>query len=180
MATKRKAKAVVKRSGGFKQSPAHRSQERFLQRTQVYLMHNIPYFFLNKFGITDKTAQRQRSVSDTTPGFVFALFAPRLEFGWHLEQFIHRLYAFLNVHFWTGSGRTEWVIVFNPIIGTLFAFYGSALIPVCPWWGYCLAYMLPFVWLDGLLWLLIFFVARAVALGIILLIISYFFANMPE
>jgi hypothetical protein len=156
---KRKAKKKIR---GFEQSPAHQSQKRLLQQTQVYLMHNIPFFWLNKFGITDYSKARRRNVSETTPGYVFYIFAPRLEFGWHLEQFIHRLYRFQNIHFWTGSGRTEWFLVFSPATGILFAF-GCNYFSIQPDWRlYVLAFFTPFVWWDGFLWLLIFSLGRLV------------------
>lgn len=156
-----------KQTAKFKKSPAHVSQQRFLQATQVYVMHNIPIFWLNKFGISDHSRARSRNVSETTAGYVFHLFAPTLEYGWHIEQFVHRFYKFQNVHFLTGSGRTEWFVVFSPIVGTavlILSFkYGISL----TWKQYALAYFTPFVWLDGWLWLLIFWLGRvAVIVGI--------------
>ena len=153
----------VKVSGkvrGFKQSPAHVSQKRFLQQTKVYVMHNVPFFFLNKFGISDETAKRTRNVSETTPGFVFNLFAPRLEFGWQLEQFIHALYRLQNLHFWRGSGRSEWFVVLNPVVGSLVLSWSLYYDHPLSWKQYGLAYFAPFVWLDGWFWLLLFSLGR--------------------
>lgn len=148
------------RPGQRMKSPPHVSQNRILQQTKVYVMHNIPYFWVNKFGITDHEKARRQNVSVTTPGYVFYLFAPTLEFGWHLEQFIHGVYRFQNVHFWTGSGRREWFVVFSPIVGTLTLVgsyhFGWSL----TWKEQALAYFMPFVWLDGLFWLAVFFLGR--------------------
>ena len=150
-------------------SPHHVSQNRFLQMTQVYVMHNIPFFWLNKFGISDHSDRRRRNVSETTPGYVFYLVSPHLEFGWHLEKFIHALYRLQNVHFWTGSGRTEWFFVFSPVVGTL-VMMGSVYwnIPLT-WKWYVGAYFMPFVWWDGWFWLAVFWLARVIAWGAILL-----------
>lgn len=173
--TKRKAKPKAR---GFGQSPAHQSQQRLLQQTQVYLMHNIPFFWLNKFGITDHSKARRRNVSETTPGYVFYIFAPRLEFGWHLEQFVHRLYQFQNVHFWTGSGRTEWFWVFSPASAILFAIGCNYFALQVDWRLYVLAFFTPCVWWDGLLWLLIFSLGRLVIWITIAMSIIYTIAHL--
>lgn len=140
-------------------------------------MHNVPIFWLNKFGITDHTAARRRNVSETTPGYVFHLFAPTLEFGWHLEQFVHRLYRLQNVHFWTGSGRTEWFIVFSPVVGSLVVAGSIYFDLTLNWKEYCLAFFTPFVWLDGLFWLCIFFLGRIAIFVGLFLVLCWFVAN---
>lgn len=171
---KRRKKKIVP---GFNKSPAHVSQQRFLQATIVYLMHNIPFFWLNKFGITDKLGNRTKNVSETTPGYVFNVIAPKLEFGWHLEQFVHSLYRFQNVHFWTGSGRTEWFVIVSPIFGTL-ALFGLPHFGIAASWKvYALAYFTPFVWLDGLFWLIVFSLARILMYGAFILLVCYFVAH---
>jgi len=160
-----------------RQSPAHRSQDRILQETRVYVFHNIPYFWINKFGISDNVKNRSRNVSETTAGFAFCFFAPTLAFGWECEQFVHTLYAPLNYVLKEGSGRSEWFIVFSPAVGTLFLFGADYLIdPV--WWAYILAYFTPFVWWDGLLWLLIFAFARFLLYGALIMIVVYFLSHL--
>lgn len=159
---------------GFKSSPAHQSQSRLLQQTKVYVMHNFPIFWLNKFGITDHAKARRKNVSETTPGYVFHLFAPTLEFGWHLEQFVHRLYQFQNVHFWTGSGRTEWFWVFSPVTGSLFAIGANYFDIRVDLTYYVLAFFTPFIWWDGLLWLAIFWLGRLALIMAAFLSICYF------
>ena len=141
--------------------PSHASQQRLLQTTCVYVMHNFPYFWLNKFGISDKPGARRKNVSETAPGYVFYLFAPNLLYGWECEGFVHTLYALQRVRF-KGSGSSEWFMVFSPIVGTSFliACHYLHISPSLKW--YALAYFTPFVWLDGLLWLLIFFLGRIV------------------
>lgn len=167
--------SAMSKDHGFKTSPAHRSQDRILQHTKVYVMHNVPVFWLNKFGISDKPKDRSRNVSETTAGFVFYIFAPELEFGWHIEQFVHRLYHFQNVHFWTGSGRTEWFLVFSPVVGSLVLFGSHYLNIALELKFYVLAYFTPFVWLDGLFWLAVCWAGRlAVILGLFISFIWFF------
>ena len=141
--------------------PAHASQQRLLQTTCVYVMHNFPYFWLNKFGISDKPDARRKNVSETAPGYVFFIFAPNLLYGWECEGFVHTLYTLQRVRF-KGSGSSEWFFIFSPIVGTSFliACHMLNLSPSIKW--YVLAYFTPFVWLDGLLWLLIFFLGRVI------------------
>lgn len=173
-AKKKKPAASAKK---FSQSPTHVSQQRILQQTKVYVMHNIPIFWLNKFGITDHTAARRRNVSETTPGYVFHFFAPTLEFGWQIEQFVHRLYKLQNVHFWTGSGRTEWFIVFSPIVGTL-VICGSVYWDISlTWKQYALGFFTPFVWLDGLFWLALFWFGRIILFCAAMLAFCWFIAH---
>jgi len=159
-----------------RQSPAHRSQERILQETGVYVFHNFPYFWINKFGISDNTKARRQNVSETAPGYVFCVFAPKLIYGWECEQFVHTLYAWLNVPF-AGSGKSEWMLVFSPAVGTLFLFGADYLINPA-WWAYPLAYFTPFVWWDGLLWLLIFAAARILLYGALLMIVVYLISHL--
>lgn len=162
----------------YRTSPAHKSQDRILQETRVYVMHNIPLFWINKFGITDHTKQRSRDVSETTAGIAFHIFAPTLAFGWECEQFVHWAYSFLNYELKEGSGRQEWFVVFSPAVGTLFFFgVGYLQFPVV-WWAYVLAYFTPFVWWDGLLWLLIFAFARALIYIGAFMVAVYFISHL--
>jgi hypothetical protein len=168
---KRPTKTTPKR-----QNPAHVSQQRFLQRTTVYLMGNIPYFWKCKFGISDHAKARRKNVSETTPGYVFSIATAELEFGWHLEQFVHRVYGLQNSQFGEGSGRTEWFLSINPVFGSLFWLCSER---VCPGAGlefYALAYFTPLIWMDGLLWLLVFSVLRLVLAVGLLVGISYMFS----
>lgn len=170
---KRPAKTTPKR-----QSPAHVSQQRILQQTTVYLMGNVPYIWKCKFGITDHTKARRKNVSETTPGYVFNIFTLHIEFGWQLEQFIHRLYSLQNSQFWTGSGRTEWFVGLNPIVGSLFWLCSEKVGVGLGWEVYALAYFTPIVWLDGLFWLFIFSMLRIVIVVGLFLGLCYFFSNM--
>ena len=167
---------VMKRK--YRKSPSHQSQERILQETKVYVMHNIPMFWINKFGITDNTKNRVRSVSETTTGVAFHIFAPTLAFGWECEQFVHWLYHFQNYELKQGSGRREWFVVFSPIFGSLFLIGSYYFGLWADWRIYVAAYFTPFVWWDGLLWLLIFAAARFLIYGAILLAVIYFFAHI--
>lgn len=119
-------------------------------------MTNIPVFFLNKFGISDRTKSRRKTVSDTTFGAVFTVLSMNLAFGLAIEQLIHGLYRFQRVHFSTGSGRTEWFLVFSPVVGSLILWanfkFAWNLTPKQLAFGY----FTPFVWLDGLFWIIVF------------------------
>lgn len=161
-----------------KWQPTHRSQDRILQNTGVYLMWNIPFFMLNKFGISDTVGKRRKNVSETTPGIVFTVLSFNLAYGLEIEQFVHRLYKLQNVHFWTGSGRTEWFIVFSPIVGfsTLyvnwrFGFEFDDKILIC-------AFFTPFVWWDGLLWLMLFWFFKIILIGVVFMFFVYAIAHI--
>jgi hypothetical protein len=162
----------------------HVSQNRVLEQTFVYNMGNIPFFFLVKFGVSDKTKNRRKDVSETTPGYVFTIAAFKLAFGYEVEQLIHGLYKLQNVHFWTGSGRTEWFFIFSPIVGTsmLFLNYHFDIVALVnnslgvDWgiWILFLSFFTPFIWWDGFLWLLIF---RAInILAVIGLVVFFWYA----
>ena len=176
------------RSSRKKWQPTHRSQNRILQNTGVYLMWNIPFFMVNKFGISDTVGKRRKNVSETTPGIVFTVLSFELAFGLEVEQFVHRLYKLQNVHFWTGSGRTEWFITFSPIVGfsTLYLNNRFALglndagatmfgVEVKYLW---FAFFTPFVWWDGLFWLLIFAAIKIVLIGAALMFLIYAIAHI--
>lgn len=161
----------------YRSSPSHKSQQRLLQETGVYVFHNFPYFWINKFGISDNAKARRQNVSETAPGYVFYIFAPKLLYGWECEQFVHALYGWLNIPF-AGSGKSEWMLVFSPAVGTLFFFgVGYLQFPVV-WWAYILAYFTPFVWWDGLLWLLIFAFARALIYIVAFMVAVYFISHL--
>lgn len=137
-------------------SPKHKSENRLLQETRVYLMCNFPIFWKSKFGISDNTAARRSNVSDTTFGLVFTVCSFDLPFGKKVEGFVHWLYFFSNKPFRTGSGRTEWFLNINPLFGLFFVWgmWRTGLRP--DWYVWALAFFSPFVWLDGLFWLLLF------------------------
>ena len=161
-----------------KWTATHRSQDRILQNTNVYLMWNIPFFMLNKFGISDTVDKRRKNVSETTPGVVFTVLSFDLAFGLEIEQFVHRLYKLQNVRFWTGSGRTEWFITFSPVVGfsTLyinrrFGFDFDDLVLIG-------AFFTPFIWWDGLFWLLTFWLLKIILIGAVFMFFIYAVANI--
>lgn len=177
------------KSSGVRQwQPNHRSQDRVLQTTSVYLMWNIPFFMVNKFGISDTVSKRRKNVSETTPGVVFTVLSFELAFGLEIEQFVHRLYKLQNVRFWTGSGRTEWFVTFSPIVGfsTLYLNnrFGLGLndrgvtafgVEIKYLW---MAFFTPFVWWDGLFWLLLFAAIKIVLIGAALMFFIYAVAHI--
>lgn len=168
--------------------PTHVSQNRIWQETFVYLMANFPFFFLNKFGISDHADKRTKNVSETTPGVVWKWSAFNLAFGLEVEQFVHGIYKFQNVHFWTGSGRTEWFIVFSPIVGCVVWFlnYRFGVVGMIDdafnthtgervlW----LSFFTPFVWWDGLFWLLLFRAMKLLVIGAATMFAIYALAHI--
>lgn len=156
MSTRKKRKKTVA-SGGKKQSPAHGSQQRIMEHTYVYTMHSLLFFWKSKWGISDKPDLRRAGVDADVVGDVFFIIPPqRIPFGWRSEQFVHRLYSFQNAPMSKGTGRTEWFLNFNPIIGATVIWASVSFSIPLPLWGYALALFSPVVWLDGLLWLLFF------------------------
>lgn len=137
-------------------APKHKSENRLLQETRVYLMSNFPVFWKSKFGISDNTTARRANVSDTTFGLVFTVLSFDLPFGKKLEGLVHWIYRELNKPFRRGSGRTEWFLNINPLFGLFFVWlmWRTGLRP--DWYVWALAFFTPFVWLEGLLWLLLF------------------------
>lgn len=161
-----------------KWTATHRSQDRILQNTGVYLMWNIPFFMLNKFGISDTVGKRRKNVSETTPGVVFTVLSIDLAFGLEIEQFVHRLYKLQNVHFWTGSGRTEWFITFSPVVGfsTLYINWRFGLDLDDKY--LIAAFFTPFIWWDGLFWLLTFWLLKIILIGAAFMFFIYAVAHI--
>jgi len=141
-------------------------------------MTNFPFFMVNKFGITDKTTARRRNVSETTPGLVQTVLSVNLAFGYDVEQFVHRLYRFQNIHFWTGSGRTEWFVVFSPITGAALWYldyrFGLHLTNKQLAFGF----FTPFVWWDGILWLLFFRILKLIFILCVVFFVLFCIAHM--
>ena len=139
-----------------KQSPAHRSQNRLLGETGAYLFGSVLYFWKSKWGISDKTATRRAQVDKDVAGVVFCVFSREILFGWHCEQLVHRIYGALNAPMKTGTGRSEWFVNVNLLLGTAL-FCGTVWEGiVLNWYWYALGFWTPFVWIEGLLWLLLF------------------------
>lgn len=91
----------------------------------LYLLINLPNFYLCKVGITGNLKNRLRSINDEAFGYTFPVFCFRVHFAYQIEQ------AILNVSkpfkFSYGqSGRSEWrigIVVFLwPLYGLIFLF----------------------------------------------------------
>lgn len=139
----------------FKTSPAHRSQGRLLGETGAYLFGSFLYFWKSKWGISDKTATRRAQVDKDVAGVVFCVFSREILFGWHCEQLVHWLYQWQNAPMRKGTGRSEWFLNFNPCVFAVMLWLTWRNGALFDWYFYLPAW-LPFVWLDGLLWLLLF------------------------
>lgn len=133
---------------------------------------------VNKFGITDKTINRRRNVSETTPGLVGTVLSVNLAFGYDVEQFVHRLYKLQNIHFWTGSGRTEWFIVFSPIAGSALWYLDYRFGWQLTYKQLAFGFFTPFVWWDGILWLLFFRILKLIFVAGAVIFVLYIIAHM--
>lgn len=159
-------KRKKKSSTGFKFSPSHASQGRLFGETGGYLMTAMIHPLKSKWGISDAEKLRRAQVDKDISGPVYTVFSRVIMFGWTCEQFVHFIYHFQNAPLEKGTGRTEWFYNFNPIFGGL-----------CFWitWNYGLviherfditlktiwmcnipAFIFPYIWIDGLIWLLAF------------------------
>ena len=150
MAKRKPAKKATYRS------PHHASQDRIFQSTNVYLMTNLPYFWLNKFGIGDHTKSRAKNVSDTTPGAVDTIIDASIPYGKTCETFVHGFYFALRKPFDKGSGRTEWFVIFSPVVGGLTVWITGALKIKLHLLIYAACFFCPGIWLDGLFWMMVF------------------------
>lgn len=159
-------------------TPVHQSQNRLFQQTFVYLMSNFPFFMLNKFGISDTVEKRRGNVSETTPGVVFTVLSFDLAFGFEIEQFVHKLYKLQNVYFWTGSGRTEWFVTFSPIVGFSTLYINWVFGFDFDDWVLISAFFTPFIWLDGVFWLLFFWILKAMVLMAAAFFLLYLIAHI--
>lgn len=142
--------------------PAHQSQNRLLQETDVYLMSIVLYIFLSKFGISDKTSVRRAQVDKGIVGPVSTIASAQVPFGWWAEGLVHTLYFLFNVTMWMpwafkgSTGRTEIFFNANPIFGFAFL-WGCHEVNFTPenWQIWC-AFLSPFVWIDAWLWVQLF------------------------
>lgn len=87
----------------------------------IYILLNFPYIWKTKIGKTTvgKLRNRRKSISGTTPGVVFPIWAMVFPFGVdRLEADLHDFLRFLRLHmpFRKGSGRTEWYFILAAII----------------------------------------------------------------
>ena len=161
-------------------SPAHPSEKQFLQRVGLYHASNFPFFWKVKAGIGFKPESRLRNVSETTIGYVWPTATiEKMEFGKACETWIHFLYSFLNAPFRSGSGRSEWFLNINPIVGTAFTWwaFSTGRLIVFEWWHYALFWSFPFLWLDYLLWMLLFRALRILFWAAIVLCVTYLLWN---
>lgn len=159
---------MKKRKIRFKVSPAHQSQRRIFGQTFAYLMGSIRFPFRNKWGISDAVELRRAQVDKDISGPVYTVFFRQIPWGWACEQLVHFIYYFQNAPIRKTTGGTEWFYNINPIFGSLFIYacFKMHLEPAMP--VYICAFISPFIWIDGLLWLLLFrafgwFVAGALA-----------------
>jgi hypothetical protein len=155
-----------KKSKGFRLSPAHASQGRLFGQTGAYLMGSIIYPFRNKWGISDRADLRRAQVDKDVTGPVYTVFCREVFFGWTCEQFVHFAYQWANAPIKKTTGGTEWYYNLNPVFGGFVLWltwnYGIQIRGAIgvdlktQWCINALAFLCPFVWIDGLLWLVFF------------------------
>lgn len=177
-------KRKKQKSRGFKVSPAHASTSRFFGETHGYLMGCIINPFKSKWGISDKPQIRRAQVDKDVAGPVYTIFSMEILWGWMCEQTVHFLYHFQNAPFEKGTGRTEWFWNFNPIFGGVMFWltwnHGQELRELAgidlrtQWIGNGLCFLCPFIWIDGLVWLLFFrFLGWGLAAGLLWALIYF-------
>lgn len=170
---------MKRRSRSYNRSPHHRSQRRVLGTTHGYQMANVPFLFLNKWGISDHTQKRRAEVDKSTDGAVFTILTLPLAWGYWCEQWVHWLYHPINVQMnRDASGKREWFMTVNPILfaALLWADWHFAL--HVGWMAKLFTFFSPPIWLDGLLWLLIFAAGRFIVIACIVLILMYVTLNI--
>lgn len=162
--------------------PAHKSQNRILQETEVYLMSIPLYLVISKFGISDQTKTRRAQIDKVVAGPVKTITSAQVPFGWQAEGFVHVLYCWCNVRRWMPwafnvSGGTEIFFNINPIFGFAFV-YACATFGLHPEnWVIGMAFVSPFVWIDGWIFVQVFrFLGWALA-GLLLWGAWWFFTN---
>ncbi len=142
--------------------PAHKSQSRLLQETEVYLMSIVLYIFISKWGISDKTTTRRAQVDKGIVGPVKTVTSAQVPFGWQAEGFVHTLYFLFNVARWIpgafkgATGRTEIFFNANPAFGLAFLYVCNTVDFAPGPWHVAFAFVSPFVWIDGWLWVQVF------------------------
>lgn len=189
----KQAKKGIKRT--FKKSPAHASQQRAFGQTYLYVMGNFPFLWKAKFGISDNPKARTAFVDKSTAGAVYRLASVRAAWGYEFEQFVRFIYMPLNAPFKRGSGRSEWFLALNPLVGLLFtvleisginadffawfaAVTGYGIAPGGLGWHLVFAWICPGVWLDGLLMLLIAHLFKYILMLLAFFGIIYFLSNL--
>lgn len=159
-----------------KRSPHHKSQDRLLGTTYVYCMSNWPKFWVSKFGITDHTKARVRNVSETTFGTAYHIIPPfNIAWGFWCEQWTHSLYWIFNAPFRRGSGKSEWYLNINPITALiLWTIFGN----FTTWYWWFAIIFSPVIWLDGLLWLCVWWIIKPILAIVFILSASYFLIHI--
>lgn len=162
--------------------PAHQSQNRILQETEVYMMSIPLYLILSKWGISDKTKTRRAQIDKHIAGPVKTITSAQVPFGWQAEGLVHALYFWCNVRRWMPwafkvDGGTEIFVNMNPIFGFAFL-WGCHKIGLQPEnWQIASAFISPIIWVDGWIWVQVFrFLGWALA-GVLLYGVWWFISN---
>lgn len=126
-------------------------------------MGNLQYFWKSKWGISDRTKTRLSQVDKSTPGDVYTILKTQIPFAWQVEQFVHSLYKITNAPFTGKDGGSEWFLNINFLVGGAFLYifkYKGYEILVSEngidLRVYALMIWSPWIWLDGLFWLIFF------------------------
>lgn len=94
----------------------------------LYIMISLPVPILCKVGISNKVSRRSDEVSKKVVGWAVPVFVVWIPFCWHLEQSLHRVFAFANVRF--GGGK-EWfwipILPFAVVVLAVFQIFWIAV-----------------------------------------------------
>lgn len=146
-------------------------------------MSIVLYIFLSKWGISDKTSVRRAQVDKGIFGPVKTVTSAQVPFGWQAEGLVHFLYFLFNVTRWMpgafkgSTGRTEIFFNVNPIFGFGFLWACHIWHFTPDYWQLGCAFVSPFFWVDGWLWVQVFRGLAWVLAGALLYMSWWFFTN---
>ena len=75
-------------------------------RQYIYVLINLPFFWIVKVGITADPKRRWNDIDRSSPGKDVAIFWIKIWGAYYVEQFVLSMCSPLRRKFW-GSGRTE-------------------------------------------------------------------------
>lgn len=88
-------------------SKKKKSGNNTINKQYLYCLVNVPFFFLQKIGITGNPKARFREINETTIGITFPIFCSEVFAAYYIEQFLLFLTYPLKIKL-SGSGGTEW------------------------------------------------------------------------
>ena len=122
----------------------------------LYLMANIPFFWLWKIGITGGNVfKRAKAVDKDAPGVPVPVFFIVVPGAYFIEQALHGLFFQWRTNYYDGDGHTEWFKIPAAPPTFLFMLFGWGVyayllsevtaLPVLDWYLDSLQYILAFI-----------------------------------